>query len=146
MQRELDLFDDESALWRTTPGVSNSVGNLAAHVAGNIRHYIGWVLGGVTYVRDRDAEFTRRDGSRLDLHAELDAAIGAVRQVVPRLDDGRLDAPYPDPPDGTSASTRRFLMHLCTHTSFHLGQAGYLRRLLTGDRRSTDTLTSARLE
>jgi len=32
--------------------------------------------------------------------------------------------------------TLKFLLHLCAHASFHLGQAGYLRRALTGDTRS----------
>jgi hypothetical protein len=26
-----------------------------------------------------------------------------------------------------------FLVHLCAHTAFHLGQAAYLRRVLTED-------------
>ena len=32
--------------------------------------------------------------------------------------------------------TLRFLLHLCAHASFHLGQAGYLRRGLTGQSQS----------
>ena len=30
-----------------------------------------------------------------------------------------------------------FLVHLCAHAGFHLGQAGYLRRALTGDSKSS---------
>jgi hypothetical protein len=29
------------------------------------------------------------------------------------------------------------LLHLCTHAGFHLGQAGYLRRVITGDATSS---------
>jgi uncharacterized damage-inducible protein DinB len=144
MQRELMLFDDEAAIWRTMPGITNSAGSLAAHVAGNIQHFVGAVLGGTGYVRDRDAEFMR-EVSRAELTAALGAAIAAVREVLPRLGDRQLDAVYPDVSTATAVSTRRFLLHLCTHASFHVGQAGYLRRMLTGDARSTDTATSARL-
>ena len=28
-------------------------------------------------------------------------------------------------------------MHLCSHAAFHLGQAGYVRRAVTGDARSS---------
>jgi uncharacterized damage-inducible protein DinB len=144
MQRELRLFGDEAAIWRTMPGITNSAGSLAAHVAGNIQHFVGAVLGGSGYVRDRDAEFTRQV-SRTELVSGLDAAIATVREVLPRFDDRQLDALYPAMPMPGVLSTRRFLLHLCTHASFHVGQAGYLRRVLTGDARSTGTGTPARL-
>ena len=34
--KELELFPDEELIWRTIPGVSNSAGNLALHVCGNL--------------------------------------------------------------------------------------------------------------
>ena len=39
-----------------------------------------------------------------------------------------------------------FLLHLCTHLAFHLGQAGYLRRALTGDARTSGALSLKELE
>jgi hypothetical protein len=33
-QREIELFPDDEAVWRTVPGITNSAGNLAAHVCG----------------------------------------------------------------------------------------------------------------
>ena len=53
-QREISLFPDDGSVWRTLPGVTNSAGNLALHVAGNIQYFIGAVLGGSGYRRDRD--------------------------------------------------------------------------------------------
>jgi len=38
---------------------------------------------------------------------------------------------------GVNFGTRMFLLHLCAHAAFHLGQAGYLRRVLTGENRSS---------
>ena len=40
----------------------------------------------------------------------------------------------------TKLRTGLFLAHLAAHTAFHLGQAGYLRRALTGDGRTSGAL------
>ena len=40
-------------------------------------------------------------------------------------------------PGGVPMTCGRLLLHLCTHLAFHLGQAGYLRRVVTGDTRSS---------
>lgn len=143
-QREIGLFPDDLTLWETRPGVSNSAGNLALHVAGNIRHFIGHVLGGLPFTRDREAEFGRRAGTRQETIAALGRAVDAVREVLPRLTSEQLDATFTGHPDVT-VPTRHFLLHLCTHTSFHLGQAGYLRRIVNVDDRSTNTVNAARL-
>jgi uncharacterized damage-inducible protein DinB len=144
LQRELELFPDDDLLWATCPGVTNAAGNLALHVAGNIRHFIGYELGKIAYQRDRNAEFERRGGTREEIRAELAHAIVAVDDVIPRLTDADLDATFDSHPD-LLVSTRRFLLHLCTHTAFHLGQVGYLRRIVTGDSRSTNTVSASRL-
>ena len=67
--REVELFPDDASLWKTLPGVTNSAGNLALHVCGNLKHYLGGVLGGSGYVRNRDPEFASRAGSRDDSRA-----------------------------------------------------------------------------
>ena len=144
LQREITLFPDDESIWKALPGVTNSAGNLALHIAGNIRHFIGYLVGGIPYSRDREDEFGRRSGKRDELIVELDHAIAAVRDVLPRITVQQLEAQFDGHP-GVTVSTRRFLLHLCTHTSFHLGQAGYLRRILTGDSRSTNTVNAARL-
>ena len=144
-QREIQMFPDDERVWATQPGITNSAGNLALHIAGNLRFFVGSVLGGVAYQRDRDAEFGRRTGSRAELVAELATAAAVVRDVLPRLDAARLDAPFEGTTFPGPVSTRRFLLHLCTHAAYHVGQAGYLRRIVTGDTASSDTVTSARL-
>jgi hypothetical protein len=58
--REIALFPDETSIWVVLPGLSNSAGNLALHVAGNLQHFLGHVLGGTDYIRDRDQEFAQR--------------------------------------------------------------------------------------
>lgn len=136
-ERELDLFPDEAAIWQTPPGIPNSAGNLALHIAGNLQHFIGAVLGGSGYVRDEEREFSARSGSRADLIQELRKAASAVTTVMPRLTDEVLQSIYPSSViPGRQIQTLRFLLHLCAHASFHLGQLGYLRRALTGQSQS----------
>lgn len=136
-QREILLFPDDATVWATLPGITNSAGNLALHLAGNLRDFVGRVLGGVPYVRDRDDEFGRRAGTRDEVVAALDAAIRAVEQTP--LD--RLEGEFPEPPGGYRVEMRLFLLHLCSHAAYHLGQAGYLRRALTGDARTSGALS-----
>lgn len=143
---EIELFENDDDLWRTVPGVTNSVGNLAVHVAGGLQHFVGEMLGHTGYKRDRDLEFNRRSGSRAEVIAELNRARAVVRDVIPRLTDDVLSGPFPGPFPGPSVCTRLFLVHLCMHASMHLGQAGYLRRALTGDARSIGPVPMAPLE
>jgi len=144
LQREIALYPDDETLWATRDGVANSGGNLALHIAGNIQHFIGHEMGGLPYRRDRDDEFGRRGGSRQAVIEEIGRAVAAVNQVLPRLGGEQLETPF-TAHAGVAVSTRRFLLHLCTHTAFHVGQVGYLRRIVTGDSRSTNTVSASGL-
>jgi hypothetical protein len=144
-KREIALFPDDESLWRTVPGVTNSAANLAMHVAGGLQYLVGSVLGHTGYVRNREREFGRRSGSRAEVTAELDRALAVVRGVIPRLTEEDLLADYPEAVLGVTFGTRIFLLHLCAHAAMHLGQAGYLRRALTGDPTSSGPLPLAPL-
>lgn len=135
--REVALFPDDATLWRTLPGIANSAGNLALHVAGNLRHFGGTVVGRTGYVRDRDREFALREGTRAMLIAELKAAAIEVEVGLKALTAETLSAPYPLAVGGIHPATGRWLVHLVAHLAFHLGQAGYLRRALTGEAGAT---------
>jgi hypothetical protein len=135
--RELDLFPNDASVWKSAPGITNSAGNLALHVAGNLQHFVGAVLGGTGYVRNRELEFSRSSGSREEIKSELKAAIAAVEKTLPGLSTEALAKLYPaSPVAGKTIGAALFLQHLCSHASFHLGQAGYLRRVITGDAKS----------
>jgi hypothetical protein len=58
--------------------------------------------------------------------------------VLPTLTPDALDADFPGQlPKGLRIQTRFLLMQLAVHAGFHLGQAGYLRRVVTGNTQST---------
>lgn len=144
LQREVALYPDDDTLWATRAGVTNSAGNLALHIAGNIQHFVGHEMGGLAYRRDRDDEFNRTGGSRQEVIEEVRRAIAAVNEVLPRLGAEQLAQPFTAHSD-VDVSTQRFLLHLCTHTAFHVGQVGYLRRILTGDSRSANAVSASGL-
>jgi uncharacterized damage-inducible protein DinB len=137
-EAELDLFPDDMRIWETVPGLSNSAANLALHVAGNLQHFVGAVLGQSGYVRNRDAEFSRSSGTRAEIAAELQAAARVVERVLPGLSAEVLASRYPHTVvAGKEIQTGLFLQHLCSHAAFHLGQAGYARRALLSEARSS---------
>lgn len=141
---ELDLFPDDASAWRTPPGLSNSAANLGLHVAGNVQHFIGAVLGGTGYVRNREHEFACREGSREMVKAELARAAEVARSILPNLSPSVMDAPYPLTMfEGKGIRTSFYLHHLCVHAGFHLGQAGYARRVVTGASGSSGPLSLA---
>ena len=74
LSREVALYPDDASLWAERPGLPNTGGNLTIHLIGNVRHFIGHVLGGSSYVRDRDHEFAARSGSRDEIQALIAAA------------------------------------------------------------------------
>ncbi|MGE0594268.1 MAG: DinB family protein [Vicinamibacterales bacterium] len=140
LRRELEAYPDDDTPWRRLEAFPNSGANLALHVVGNLRHFVGGVLGGSGFVRDRQTEFARTSGARTELVALVDAARHDVVRTFADLAPAALDQPYPEPPAPLVVSTRLFLMHLCAHLAFHLGQIDYHRRAVTGDRRSAGPL------
>jgi uncharacterized damage-inducible protein DinB len=131
LRAELEAYPDDGSIWAQR-GLPNAAGTLALHLAGNIRYFIGSKLGGGGYVRDRPREFAARDLPRTVLLEEVSAAEAAVRSVLPSLSESEIEAPFPEPVNGLTMITGDFLMHLCAHFAYHLGQVDYHRRVVTG--------------
>lgn len=132
LRREIEAYPDEASIWATPPGVTNSAGTLVLHLTGNLRHFIGARLGGVDFVRDRDAEFTDRNVSRAELALMIERTVGIVQETLREQSDDDLRREYPQPVAGARLGTGLFLAHLATHLAYHLGQVDYHRRLVTG--------------
>ena len=144
--REIELFPDEAQIWATAPGIANSAGTLTLHICGNLQHYLGAVLGNTGYVRDRPLEFSARDLPRAVLLENLAKTSEVVRTVLAALTDEQLAADYPDGLGVPRMPTGLFLGQLAVHLAFHLGQAGYLRRMLTGSSESSGALAMQALQ
>lgn len=141
LSREIELFPDESLIWATVPGIANSAGTLTLHVCGNLQHYVGAVLGGTGYVRDRPLEFSARGLPRAVLLENLAKTSEVVGTVLTGLTEPQVAADYPDGLGVPRMATGLFLHQLSAHLAFHLGQAGYLRRVLTGSSESSGAMS-----
>jgi hypothetical protein len=130
LRLEVERYPDDASLWRALPGIVNPGGNLALHVAGNLQFFIGEQVGHSGYVRHRDREFSVRDLPRAQVLQELDAAAKAVGDALTAMDPATLEQEFPSPMGGQRMATGMFLLHLCSHLSYHLGQINYHRRLL----------------
>ena len=145
LSREIALYPDDASLWAERQGLPNTGGNLALHLTGNVRHFIGVTLGSSAYMRNRDHEFAAREGSRLELQALIATAKVEVAAALAALPASRLAEPFPLAVGGITLPTGRFLLHLATHFTFHLGQIDYHRRIVTGNAQSANTLPVAAL-
>lgn len=129
--QQLQTFPEGQALWQQAPGVTNSAGNLAQHLEGNLREFIGRQLGDVPYQRRREQEFAAKGAAASELIERLEGVAELVPRVVASLSEEALAAPYPSTVVGGFVSTRQFVLSLYAHLSYHLGQIDYLRRFLT---------------
>lgn len=128
--QELMGYSDESKLWVVDQQIANSAGNLALHLFGNLRHFIGMDLGAVAYVRNRDREFESKGEPREALMEELTAVKKVVETALLNLDPSRMGDMSIHAFFGYPMSIGYFLIHLYGHFNYHLGQINYHRRLL----------------
>jgi uncharacterized damage-inducible protein DinB len=141
MKNELLAYQDEGDIRRSVPGLPNTAGTIALHVAGNLQHFVGAQLGKSGYVRDRDAEFGRREVSVAEIVDELDKTIAALDATFARLEEKAMDRPFPQEIAGVRPTVGEFLVHLVAHLAYHLGQIDYHRRCITGDATTAGVLS-----
>jgi hypothetical protein len=145
LRREVEAYLDEASIWTVPAGISNSCGTLVLHIVGNLRTYVGHVLGGDAYERDRPREFSARNLPRAELLRDLDATIAAVDRAMPLLTAESLAAEYPLPVGTVRVNTQDFAVHLAVHLGYHLGQVDYHRRIVTGSPATVATLAPGEL-
>ena len=133
LRRELEAYPDERQIWEDVSGLPNSAGTLALHVAGNLQHFIGAQWGETGYVRDRKAEFARRGVPRAELLEEVERARAAVAAGLQQIPLEALGEPYPLTVARSHLDTSDYLVHLCAHLAYHLGQLDAHRRIVTGN-------------
>ncbi|MCB9208424.1 MAG: DUF1572 family protein [Ignavibacteriales bacterium] len=129
LKEEILLFDQKE-LWITAGDVKNSAGNLCLHICGNLKHFIGAVLGNSGFVREREKEFSLKNVPKDDLLKNIDETSEIVKSTLSTIDKSILVKNFPINVFGEEMTTQYFLIHLITHLSYHLGQINYLRRLM----------------
>jgi hypothetical protein len=145
LRRELEAYPSDDAVWATPAGIANACGTLVLHLAGNLRLYVGHVIGGIAYERDRPREFSARGLSRAELLAELDATLAAVDGTLTHVTDEVFASEFPLVIGSARVNTQEFLLHCAVHLAYHLGQVDYHRRLTTGAPVTVATVSPAEL-
>jgi hypothetical protein len=145
LRLEIEAYPTDADLWAIVPGIVNPGGTLALHLSGNLQHFVGTVLGGSAYVRNRDAEFSTRGLSRAEVVQRVDDAISAVQTTFKSLEPSDLAAEYPEAVAKMRLNTGDFLTHLASHLAYHLGQVDYHRRIVTGSPATVGTVAPGRL-
>ena len=130
--QEIEAFPSTESLWATTPGMTNSAGNLVLHLEGNLREFIGRQMGEIPFERKRPLEFSTTGLPAADLIARMEAVRNSIPPVIEGLSAGALTAEFPERVLGHSMTTQQFVIHLNGHLNYHLGQIDVLRRALTG--------------
>jgi len=129
--RECLVRLDDRQLWWRPHADSNAVGNLVLHVCGSSRHFLGRVVGGTGYERDRKAEFAQRGPRpRADLLRVLEETVAETDRVLGALDPARLFEAR-DVPRDSPQSVLALVLRTSHHWAVHTGQIVYATKLLT---------------
>jgi uncharacterized damage-inducible protein DinB len=130
LKDEISKYKPEKSLWAVKKNITNSGGNLTLHIIGNLNHFIGGVLGNNGYVRDRDAEFSKKDVPVNDLLQSIDEVKTTIYNTLEGISEEQLQENFPINVFGYEMTTLFFLIHLHSHLTYHLGQINYHRRLI----------------
>jgi uncharacterized damage-inducible protein DinB len=126
----LRALSPEQIWWRANPA-SNSAGNLALHLEGNVRQWIVSGLGGSPDHRRRKVEFSERGPiPRRVLLARVRKAVVEADRVLQKLDGAALERTYSI--QGFRVSGVEVVFHVAEHFSHHAGQIILLTKLLGG--------------
>lgn len=129
--KEIEQYPDENLIWQTINGINNSAGNLALHLVGNLKTYIGKNLGNIDYLRNRELEFSAKNIPRQEVLQAISETLEAVTITLTQLSSEQLSNTYPENVLGYEMSTEYFLIHLHGHLTYHLGQINYHRRIIS---------------
>jgi uncharacterized damage-inducible protein DinB len=130
LKLEISLYKSENNIWLVDKEISNSAGNLCLHLIGNLNHFIGSILGGTDYVRNRELEFSSTNIPQEELINAIEKTIKVVLDSLHKVTAEQLQMEYPLLVFAEKTSTEYFLVHLSMHLAYHLGQINYHRRLL----------------
>jgi len=119
----------EQQVWSRPNDATNSIGNLALHLAGNARQWLISGVAGAPDKRDRASEFAARETmSKAELLGLLDATLAEVDAVLSKLvgdvETSASDKPLQREirPQGYAQTVLDAIFHVTEHFSYHTGQ------------------------
>ena len=128
LKKEIEKYPDDSSLWLTAEGISNSGGNLCRHLTGCLHHFIGHGLGDTGFERNRPLEFSIKDLPKAQLFQDIEETKNMLSEVMPSLN---MEVDFPSELwGGREMTVRQSVIKLLTHLAYHTGQVNYHRRLV----------------
>jgi len=131
LKDEINLYKNESDVWRLAGDVKNTPGNLCLHICGNLKHNIGAIIGKTGYIRNRDSEFSRKNVPKTELLKGVDSTIEMISPVIDKLKDDDMKMEFQSDSFSQGGSAGMILLRVASHLGYHLGQINYHRRLIS---------------
>ena len=130
LQRVENISSDlsEEEFWSNPYSYGTSIGNLVAHLTGNLSYYIGTQLAETDYVRDRQGEFsTEEHPAKAEVLQQLRNVIELVINTLAAQNEEDWSAGYQA--IGVDDVHDRFSIFLrcAVHFHHHIGQMGYTK-------------------
>jgi len=121
----------EQQIWLRGSENENAVGNLVLHLSGNVRQWILTGLFGQPDHRERDREFSAREGPTADnLAGLLSSAVEEAVALLPTLTADQLERFYDI--QNYHVSGVEVVLHVVEHFSYHAGQIIFATKAMTG--------------
>jgi hypothetical protein len=118
-----------ASLWTKPFPFGNSIGHLVLHLTGNLNHYVGAMIAGSAYQRQREKEFTDPNHPpREVLLSEFHKAVAMVKNTLSTLGEEGFMVPVEH---NVPIQSRLGLFLVCAaHINNHIGQMSYLAQAL----------------
>lgn len=126
---EIKAYPSDDAMFQVLPGTTNSGGNLAMHLIGNLRHFYGALLVGDGYERKRNHEFQGRSSCK-EMLKELDYITPMMANYFDGIKPETAEEKFPVPFFENEVTKGWAYLQLLHHLGYHLGQINYHRRYL----------------
>ena len=122
---------NEDQIWARGNENENAIGNLALHLAGNVRQWIISSLRDKPDHRDRDKEFDARGGfTAPELSGKLRQTVESALVVIAELTSEQLTQTYEI--QKYRVSGVGVVLHVVEHFAEHTGQIIFATKMLTG--------------
>jgi uncharacterized damage-inducible protein DinB len=127
IRRCMNELNDEEVWWRPN-NESNSIGNIAVHLCGNLRQWIISGVGNKKDIRVRDREFNESYIPKEELMELLSTTIKEAKEVLTRVDVKQLLERRVI--QGSEVNLFQAIFHAIEHFSMHTGQIIYITKMI----------------
>ena len=114
----------EEELWLKPNNSLNSIANLILHLCGNITQYVIASLGETKDMRNRDQEFSKKDGlNKSEVFKKLEDTVDTAKRVI--FDASADQFLKVRSVQGFTFSGIGVVLHAVEHYSYHTGQIAF---------------------